>query len=108
MRAPIDLAAPFGDTNLTNLEVFMVGEAVFNWLTAVTRLGHTSPGATLDYATHAAELGIGVLIVRDFVAWTSGRVDKVPGCEERLRELAQNADLDGAAAKKVSALLAAS
>lgn len=103
MNTAIDLAEKYGDTTLSNYEVFMVGESVINWITAVVRLGHASPASTLDYATDVPTLG--GLLVRDFVAWTSGHTSKVPGCEERMREWAAAAELDAAAAVKISDLL---
>lgn len=102
---PLDLSAQYAATNLSNYEVFMVGEALVGWLTAVVRLGHADPGSTLDYATDPSQLSLGTLVVRDFVAWTARQEHKVEGCEERLRDWAAAADLDGAAAALVGDLL---
>ncbi len=88
-----DLGDKYGDTTLINYEVFIIGEAVLKWMNAVTQLGHESPASTLDYTTNAASLDLGSLIVRDFVAWTSGRVEMAPGCQERMREIVADSGL---------------
>ena len=62
----------------------MYGNSLMGWIASTVQLGHASPGSTLDYihpepwSSHA--------FVADFVAWTSGRKQTRPGCEERLRE----------------------
>jgi hypothetical protein len=86
----IDLEADIPGARLTHGEVYEIGAALLSWVAMVGRLGHTSPASTLDYTR---ELGsIPALIVRDFVAWTSGRTDKVPGePSERLAELVAKA-----------------
>ena len=61
------------------------GQALAGWIAATSLVGHSRPGNTLDYMP-AAEPGSGDAFVRDFVAWTSGRFDYAPGCEDRLRE----------------------
>ena len=71
-----------GTSNLSHFEVFSIGHTVLNWGLTVQRLGHASPASTLDYTTGIQDL-FG-LVVRDFVAWTSGRTGMVPGdCRER-------------------------
>ena len=106
MKAPIDLAAKYGETTLSNYEVFMLGQALVNWIGLVGRLGHASPASTLDYTTNPEAMTLGTLVLRDFVAWTSGRTDLVEGCEERLREWAEAADIDGHLARSLNEVLA--
>ena len=93
----IDLREKYGATTLTNGEVFEVGQAFFGWLSAVARIGHDSPGSTLDYTVDPKWETPAPFIMRDFVAWTSGRKHLAPGCEERLRGLIEAAELDLAA-----------
>lgn len=64
-------------TSLSHFEVFSVGHAVIDWIMTVQRLGHASPASTLDYTTGLGDMFS--MIVRDFVAWTCGREDMVPG-----------------------------
>lgn len=85
-----DLSEPYGDSDLTNLEVFCFGAAVLNAAAASMRLGHTSPGMTLDYMTNPEALGLFGLVARDFIAWTSGRKHMVPDCEQRFRQWASS------------------
>lgn len=82
----IDLADNIPGANITYYEVLGIGSAVLSWVVMVGRLGHTSPASTLDYTGSIPDLS--GLIVRDFVAWASGRTDKVPGDpSERMKEL---------------------
>lgn len=72
----------------TTTDLALLGAALWSWVAAVNRLGHANPGSTLDYTTGLTEdldASAADWIVRDFVAWTSGRKHLVPGCEERLR-----------------------
>lgn len=97
----LDLAERYGETTLTNLEVYGIGSAVVRTLGAVCRLGHSSPASLLDYLTDPGVLDTSALIVRDLVAWTAGRGDLVPGCEDRLRGLVAAADVDSELATSV-------
>lgn len=82
----IDLVDNIPGANITYAEVLEIGTALLNWTASVGRLGHASPGSTLDY-TRVLD-SIPALIVRDFVAWTSGRTHLVPGDPaERLNQL---------------------
>lgn len=86
----IDLDANYAAANVTNGELLEIGAALMGWVTMVGRLGHTSPASTLDYTGTLDS--IPALIVRDFVAWTSGRTGTVPGDPEaRLKQLVQAA-----------------
>lgn len=72
--------------NVTDLA--LIGAALWSWVAAVNRHGHASPASTLDYTTCVPgdlDASAATFIVRDFVAWTSGRKHLAPGCEERLR-----------------------
>lgn len=101
MSVHIDLTAQYGVTKLTNAEVYGIGEALLSWIGAVTQLGHASPEGTLDYTRGPMDNPC-AYIVRDFVAWTSGRVDTVPGDpEERLREFVVEADLTAELAERI-------
>lgn len=71
-------------TDITALEVFMLGQAFLGWLATTQMLGHDSPGNSLEYVHLDAESGSCPKIMRDFVAWTSGRKRFAPGCDERL------------------------
>lgn len=98
----IDLADNWGATTLTNAEVFGVGDALISWMGMVGQLGHASPASTLDY-TRGPMDNVFAYVVRDFVAWTSGRTDTVPGDpEERLREWAAEARLGDEFAERIS------
>lgn len=107
MTTNLDLTAQFRATALSNYEVFMIGEALVNWLATTHQLGHASPVSVLDYATNDAPLGLGGLIMRDFIAWTSGRTSSVPGCEDRMRELIENAELGVDSAQRIGAVMRA-
>ena len=87
MTNTYDLSQQYGGTEFTAAEVLLLGEAVLNWINATATLGHASPGNTLDYVPLSRCNLIGEQVLRDFVAWTSGRTDLAPGCDERLREL---------------------
>jgi hypothetical protein len=98
----ICLTEKYGATTLSNAEVFGIGESLLSWMSAVTRLGHSSPASTLDYTKDPWNVDSPFpLIVRDFVAWTSGREELAPGCEERLRSLVECADLDRHASSSI-------
>jgi hypothetical protein len=101
----LDLDAKYGSTTLSNTEVFMLGEALLVWLGTCIRLGHASPGSTLDYTTSPEHLSLGGLIVRDVIAWTSGRVELAPGCEQRVRDLMEAADIEQHFADQVGQIL---
>lgn len=70
---------------ITVAELVGIGAAVLDAVCNVEMLGHASPAATLDYLGREAGWSCAD-IVTDFVAWTSGRTNMRPGCEERLRE----------------------
>lgn len=102
----IDLKDTYQKTTLTNFEVIELGAALLSWMLTVQRLGHASPASVLDYTKNAALFDTpSPLIVRDFVAWTSGRKDAAPGCEERLRGLVEDARLEDNAVANLSEIL---
>lgn len=102
----IDLTEKYGHTTLSNAEVWMMGQAFYTWVGATCRLGHSSPGSTLDYTTNPEALSLPALIMRDFVAWTSGRVNLAEDCEQRLRELNDNAQVDSHLAQVIDEAIA--
>jgi len=76
-------------TTVSNGDLMAIGMVLLNVVVAVERAGHASPASTLDYLS-----GLDLLdgnesaaghIVRDFIAWTCGRKDMAPGCDERLK-----------------------
>lgn len=101
----LDLSAPYAGSELTNAEIFYLGEAIARWIITTNRLGHSSPGMTLDYATDLARTGnLVALVARDFIAWTSNRKHLVPeGCEERLAAWTDSLDAAIAAALPIGA-----
>lgn len=101
----LDLSAKYGETTLSNFEVFMMGEAFYRWVGATITLGHSSPGMALDYTKRDEAMGLPGLIMRDFVAWTSGRTHLVEGAEERLRELFATSNFGADMAERVGAAL---
>lgn len=77
---------PVGATPLVNYDLLLIGTVLLNSIGTTLTLGHTRPGNTLDYTRpHDESDHISLHIVRDFIAWTSGRVSLAPGCEERQR-----------------------
>ena len=66
------------------------GIALRNWVATTVLLGHASPGSTLEYVD--VEPWSDSALIKDFVAWTSGRKHLAEGCDARLREWA-NAEL---------------
>jgi hypothetical protein len=105
----IDLTDKYQQTTLTNYEVLELGAALLSWMLTVERLGHASPASVLDYTGNTDMFDSpSPLIVRDFVAWTSGRKDVVPGCEERLRSLVAATDLEKNAVLNMAHILTAS
>lgn len=82
-----------------DVDRWLIGVTLLNWVTTVDQLGHGAPGATLDYVTSMKMTGeqtAAPLIVRDFVAWTAGRLDMVPdGARERLVRVAHRLELPG-------------
>lgn len=75
------------ETTLTYGDLALTGATVFSAISLVCILGLASPGNTLDY--NKGSIGPHAVIVRDFIAWTAGRVHLAEGCEERLRHLVQ-------------------
>lgn len=76
------LAAKFPETDVCPMDLLKIGEALLNSLTTTHMLGHANPGSTLDYTARN-----GVMwhdIVRDTIAWTSGRKHLADGCQERI------------------------
>lgn len=76
-------------SDITDADLNAIGRALLNTVSAVIQLGHASPASLLDYldAIHPNMEGhFAPLIVKDFVAWTSGRISESPKCEERLTE----------------------
>lgn len=86
----IDLAAKYPGTDISNAEVFGLGIALLNSVGAVIRIGHASPASTLDY--WGMVTGTSDAMLRDYVAWTSGRKDTVvpDGSADRLRKIVQD------------------
>lgn len=78
-------------TQLTAYEIHEIGVSLVSWVHVVETLGHTSPASSLDYIA-SGTTGISGEIVRDFVAWTSGRTNMAPGCADRLRTLLTEAE----------------
>lgn len=72
------------------VDLALIGAAVLNSVCTTFHIGHASPGMTLDYLHSLDTLGddesAAPTIVRDFVAWTSGREDVVPGARDRLEQ----------------------
>jgi hypothetical protein len=66
-----------------------IGATVLNIVAAVQQLGHTSPASTLNYMTWVdaldGEESAASYILRDFIAWTCGRKEMSPGCDDRLK-----------------------
>lgn len=73
-----------------------LGATLISAIGVTFRHGHASPASTLDYVPDDFESGA-ANIVYDFVAWTSGRRDMRPGCVDRLRQLVEDLDWEGAA-----------
>lgn len=73
-----------GETQWSALELYALGEQLVSLVAVVEKLGHFSPAGSLDYMHPSGVIWNDYLL--DFVAWTSGRVHKSPGCEKRLRE----------------------
>lgn len=69
------------------LDLYLLGEAVLNSIGACVQLGHANPANTvLDYTPQPTDADhVSKHILRDLLAWQSGRRDKSPDCEERLR-----------------------
>lgn len=91
------------DTDWTVLDIYLVGEAVLNTINIVHTLGHTSPASTLEYTAGATPH---TAIVRDFVAWTSGRKQLAPDCEENLRTLNQDSGWHRRGADRIGSQMA--
>lgn len=76
------MARRIGGTTFRVLEVYLLGEQLLNWINVTSTLGHTTPGHSLEYIPPSGEIWRDML--RDFVAWTSGRKGLAPGCDDRL------------------------
>lgn len=91
----------YAESNMSNFEVLGIGAAVLSWVSTVGRLGHTSPASTLDYTGSIDDLS--GLIVRDFVAWSSGRLNTVPGDPAvRLKQLIETGKWDDVQLAKIN------
>lgn len=75
------------ETDVTYLDLALIGAALLSTVTSVAQHGWASPGSTLDYTRHI--LDPHAMIVRDFVAWTAHRKTLAPGCEDRLRSFVE-------------------
>ena len=79
------MGRPIEGTPLHMLDLFLLGEAVLNSVGACLTLGHASPANVLDYTPQPVETDhVSQHILRDLLAWTSGRNDLSPGCVERI------------------------
>ena len=76
------MARHVGETDVTNLELYLIGRSLLNWINMTAVLGHTRPGNSLDYIGHAGTPWSD--LVHDFVAWTSGRDRFAPSAAESL------------------------
>lgn len=74
-------------TELKVLDIYLLGEAVLNAVGTCVLLGHANPAnSILDYTAEPGDYDhVSKHILRDLLAWQSGRVAMSPGCEERLR-----------------------
>lgn len=91
----------------SDIDIYLIGKALLNWVATTVQVGHSSPGMTLDYVHLDDSLGdesAAPLIVRDFVAWTSGRQHLAEGAEERLRRWIELSGYQFAAVQRVAAL----
>jgi hypothetical protein len=70
------MARKVGETDLTHLEVYLIGHSLLNWINMTAMLGHTRPGNSLDYVGPSGNPWTD--LVYDFVAWTSGRDSHAP------------------------------
>lgn len=76
----LDAVSPQTDVRYADLA--LIGAAILTTVTTVQRMGWASPGSSLDYTNGLRDPHD--LIVRDFIAWTSGRRSLAAGCDERL------------------------
>lgn len=76
-----------GTPTLKMLDLYLLGEALLNAVGTCILLGHASPAnSVIDYTTTPdGDSHVSKHILRDLLAWQSGRRNAVPGCEERLR-----------------------
>lgn len=81
------LTAKYDDTDLTLMDMAMIGQSLLNSISTTVTLGHTRPGHTLDYSQPRNDLWLGV--VQDFIIWTSGRTKFNPSAQERLTAFIQ-------------------
>lgn len=71
------------ETDVTYLDLALIGAALLSTVTSVAYHGWASPGSSLDYTRQISDPH--AMIMRDFVAWTAHRQPLAPGGEERLR-----------------------
>lgn len=92
----------------TDADLMLIGAAVLNSVTATLRLGHSTPGMTLDYMTWVDALegsdSAAPAIVRDFVTWTSGRNHLNPGAKDRLERFVTESGWSDCAVANVARL----
>ena len=76
------MTAVAATTTVSDGDLMAIGATLLNVVVTVRQLQHASPASSLDYMTSLdSDAGH---IVRDFIAWTSGRKGLAPGCEDRL------------------------
>lgn len=79
------MGRPIEGTPLHILDLYMLGEGVLNAVGTTVTLGHMNPANSLDYTLQPGpEDHVSIHILRDLLAWTSGRKFLSPGCHERL------------------------
>lgn len=76
----LDAVSP--QTDIRYADLALIGAAILTTVVTVQRMGWASPGSSLDYTNGLREPHD--LIVRDFIAWTSGRRSLAADCDERL------------------------
>lgn len=73
----------------TEADLVQIGTAFLNFVALAQQLGHVTPAGSLDYTTFLEDSpepsDTYLRMVRDFVAWTSGKPAFAPDGESRLR-----------------------
>lgn len=80
---PTLLARVSEHTDVMYGDLVLFGASMLSTISSVAVHGWSSPGSSLDYTSQVSDPHI--MLVRDFVAWTSHRKKLADGCEERLR-----------------------
>lgn len=91
------------ETDVTYLDLALIGAAILSTVTSVAHHGWASPGSSLDYTRQVSDPH--AMIVRDFVAWTSHRKTLAPGGEERLRAFVEQSGWTRHAVNQMAARL---